>query len=48
MDDLASIHINKDSAEYFIKTLQEVLTEQIKFTYEISDKECIFLDLTLY
>ena len=48
MDDLASIHINKENAEYFIKTLQEVLPEQIKFTYEISETECIFLDLTLY
>ena len=48
MDDLASIHINKENAEHFIKTLQAVLPEQIKFTYEISDKECIFLDLTLY
>ena len=48
MDDLASIHINKASAENFIKTLQDVLPEQIKFTYEISDKTCIFLDLMLY
>ena len=48
MDDLASIHINRASAENFIKTLQDVLPEQIKFTYEISDKTCIFLDLTLY
>jgi hypothetical protein len=48
MDDLASIHVNKENAEYFIKTLQEVLPEQIKFTYEISETECIFLDLTLY
>ena len=48
MDDLASIHINTDSAEYFIKSLQEVLPEQIKFTYDISEIECIFLDLTLY
>ena len=48
MDDLASIHINKASADNFIKTLQDVLPEQIKFTYDISDKECIFLDLTLY
>ena len=48
MDDFASIHINKASADRFIKTLQDVLPEQIKFTYDISDKECIFLDLTLY
>ena len=48
MNDLASIHINKDNAEYFIKTLQAVLPEQIKFTYEISETECIFLDLTLH
>ena len=32
MNDLASIHINKASAEYFITTLQEDHPEQIKFT----------------
>jgi hypothetical protein len=48
MDDLASIHINKESAKIFIETLQNVLPEQIKFTYEVSEKECVFLDLTLY
>ena len=48
MDDLASIHINKASAENFIETLQNVLSEQIKFTYEVSGKDCVFLDLTLY
>ena len=48
MDDLASIHINKDHARSFIEALQNVLPEQIKFTYEISDNTCVFLDLILY
>ena len=48
MDDLASIHINKENAKTFIETLQNILPEQIKFTYEISEKECVFLDLKLY
>ena len=48
MDDLVSIHVNRSNADIFIKTLQNILPEQIKFTYEISDETCIFLDLTLY
>ena len=48
MDDLASIHINKTSAYNFIETLQQVLSNQIKFTYEISDETCVFLDLIIY
>ena len=48
MDDLASIHINKANAYTFIETLQQVLPNQIKFTYEISEETCIFLDLILY
>ena len=48
MDDLASIHINKESAYIFIDTLKQVLPDQIKFTYEISDKLCVFLDLIIY
>jgi hypothetical protein len=48
MDDLASIHINKTSAQNFIDTLTQVLPDQIKFTYEVSDKACVFLDLIIY
>ena len=48
MDDLASIHINKTSAQNFIDTLKQVLPDQIKFTYEVSDESCIFLDLVIY
>ena len=48
MDDQASIHINKANAYTFIETLQQVLPNQIKFTYEISEETCIFLDLILY
>ena len=48
MDDLASIHINKESANNFIDTLKKVLPDQIKFTYEVSDKACVFLDLIIY
>ena len=48
MDDLVSIHVNRSSADNFINTLQNILPEQIKFTYKVPDKECVFLDLTLY
>ena len=48
MDDLASIHINKTSAQNFIDTLKQVLPDQIKFTYEVSEKSCVFLDLIIY
>ena len=48
MDDLASIHINKTSAQNFIDTLKQVFPDQIKFTYEVSEKSCVFLDLIIY
>ena len=35
MDDLASIHINRASAENFIKTLQDVLPENISGPHAI-------------
>ena len=47
MDDLASIHINKTSAQNFIDTLKQVLPDRIKFTYEGSDQSCVFLDLVI-
>ena len=40
MDDLASIHVNKTSAQNFIDTLKQVFPDQIKFAYEVSDQSC--------
>ena len=48
MDDLVSIHISSNNALHFITTLQNILPNKIKFTYNISTIECTFLDITLY
>ena len=48
MDDLVSVHIFSNNASHFIQTLQNILPNKIKFTYNISTIECTFLDITIY
>ena len=48
MDDLVSIHISTNNALSFIKALQSISPNKIKFTFQISETECTFLDITLY
>ena len=42
------LNYNTKTSTDRIKTLRKILPDKIKFTYNISEIECTFLDVTIY
>ena len=48
VDDCAGIFIDELHAKEFMRTLEHVTNDKIKFDYKISIEELVFLDMTIY
>jgi hypothetical protein len=48
VDDCAGIFIDELHAKEFMRTLEHVTNDKIKFDYKISNEELVFLDMTIF